>query len=96
VQQFTFNIQWHYALNITEESDSAKYICPKTLWSCRDVIAEHNLEDIIFSVDTERLAQGFKVNADKQRLNSVHIKSNMRQLGRIGIFSVASVVVKKI
>ena len=96
VQQFAFNIQWHYALNITEESDSAKYICPKTLWSCRDVIAEHNLEDIIFSAGTERLAQDFKVNADKQRLDSVHIKSNMRRLRRIGIFSVASVVVKKI
>ena len=74
-------------MNITEESDSAKYICPKTLWSCRDVIAEHNLEDIIFSVGTEQLAQDFKVNADKQQLDSVHIKSNMRRLRRIGIFS---------
>ena len=26
VFQFSFNIQWHYALNITEESDSAKYV----------------------------------------------------------------------
>ena len=87
VQQFAFNIQWHYALNITEESDSAKYVCPKTLWGCRNVIAENNLEDIIFSAGTERLAQDFKVNADKQRIDSVHIKSNMRRLGRIGIFS---------
>jgi hypothetical protein len=87
VAQFAFNIQWHYALNITEESDSAKYVCPKTLWSCRDVIAEHDLEDIIFSSGTERLAQEFKINPDKQRLDSVHIKSNMRRLGRIGIFS---------
>ena len=29
VDQLAFNIQWHYALNITEESDSAKYMCPK-------------------------------------------------------------------
>jgi hypothetical protein len=87
VQQFAFNIQWHYALNITEESDSAKYVCPKTLWSCRDVIAEHGLVDMIFQAGTDRLAQDFAVNADKQRLDSVHIKSNMRRLGRIGIFS---------
>lgn len=87
VQQFAFNIQWHYALNVTEESDGAKYICPKTLWSCRDVIAGHNLEDVIFRAGTDRLAQDFNVNADKQRLDSVHIKSNMRRLGRIGIFS---------
>jgi hypothetical protein len=26
VEQFAFNLQWHYALNITEESDSAKYM----------------------------------------------------------------------
>ncbi|MGD9877376.1 MAG: hypothetical protein AB7S84_11490 [Desulfococcus sp.] len=32
VRQFAFNIQWHYALNISEESDDAKYISPKTLW----------------------------------------------------------------
>lgn len=30
VQQFSYNILWHYALNITEESDSAKYISLKT------------------------------------------------------------------
>lgn len=26
VNQLSFNIQWHYALNITEESDSGKYM----------------------------------------------------------------------
>jgi hypothetical protein len=35
VEQFAFNTQWHYALNITEESDSAKYMCPRTLWNIR-------------------------------------------------------------
>ena len=87
VQQFAFNIQWHYALNITEESDNAKYICPKSLWSCRDIIAGHNLEDIIFRAGTDRLAQDFNANIDQQRLDSLHIKSNMRRLGRITIFS---------
>jgi Transposase domain (DUF772) len=33
VEQLAFNIQWHFALNLPEESDSAKYLCPKTLWS---------------------------------------------------------------
>jgi hypothetical protein len=37
VKQLTFNIEWHYALNITEESDSAKHISEKTLWSWRRV-----------------------------------------------------------
>jgi hypothetical protein len=87
VQQYAFNTQWHYALNITEESDNAKYLCLKTLWSNRDIIVGNDLEDKIFSAGTEKLAQAFKVNIDKQRLDSVHIKSNMRRLGRIGIFS---------
>jgi hypothetical protein len=31
VDQLAYNLQFHYALDITEESDDAKYICPKTL-----------------------------------------------------------------
>ena len=87
VQQYAFNIQWHYSLNITEESDSAKYISLKTLWNSRNIVASNNLEDDIFNAGTQKLAQVFEVNIDKQRIDSVHIKSNMRRLGRIGIFS---------
>ena len=87
VQQYAFNIQWHYALNISEESDEAKYLSLKTLWSNRNIVAQNDLEEDIFKVGTEKLAQVFKVNIDKQRIDSVHIKSNMRRLGRIGIFS---------
>jgi len=84
--QFAYNIQWHYALNITEESDSAKYMCPKTLWSMRNVLVENSLDGVLFECITQRLADIFKVNTDHQRLDSVHIKSNMRRLGRVGIF----------
>ena len=87
VQQYAFNIQWHYSLNIHEETDDAKYLSLKTLWNNRKIVAENNLEDEIFKAGTEKLAQVFKVNTDKQRIDSVHIKSNMRRLGRIGIFS---------
>lgn len=84
--QFAYNIQWHYALDITEESDSAKYMCPKTLWNMRSILVENSLDSILFKCTTDRLADIFKVNTDHQRLDSVHIKSNMRRLGRIGIF----------
>lgn len=87
VNQLAFNIQWHYALNITEESDGAKYIAPKTLWNMRSVIIENELESAIFENITDKLASVFNVDTDKQRLDSVHIKSNMRKLGRISIFS---------
>lgn len=87
LQQYAFNIQWHYSLNITEESDSAKYMSGKTLWSDRKIITRNGLEDEIFTAGTKKLADVFKVNTNAQRIDSVHIKSNMRRLGRIGIFS---------
>jgi len=87
IDQLAFNIQWHYALNITEESDSAKYICPKTLWNMRMIVAENGLEKTLFNVGTQKLAEVFNVDTDKQRIDSVHIQSNMRKLGRITIFS---------
>ena len=87
VDQLSYNIQWHYALNIFEESDSAKYMCPKTLWTMRTIVAEHGLEDALFNVGTQKLAEIFNVDTDKQRIDSVHIRSNMRRLGRINIFS---------
>ena len=54
-QQYAFNIQWHCSLNITEESDSAKYISMKTLWNSRNIVASKNLEDDIFNAGTKRL-----------------------------------------
>lgn len=87
VNQLAFNIQWHYALNIAEESDSAKYFSEKTLWNMRSIAVENALEANLFEDITAKLADVFNVNTDKQRIDSVHIKSNMRRLGRVGIFS---------
>ena len=87
VRQYAFDIQWHYALNITEESDTAKYISLRTLWKNRNIVAQNGLEEDIFKASTDKLARVFKVSTDKQRIDSVHIKSNMRRLGRIGIFT---------
>ena len=87
VAQLAFNIQWHYALNIIDESDDAKYMSLKTLWNFRKLVIEKQLDTIIFDKIAAKLAECFNVNTDKQRIDSVHIKSNMRRLGRISIFS---------
>jgi hypothetical protein len=87
VNQVAFNTQWHYALNITEESDSAKYLSPKTVWNIRSIVVDNGLDAILFDHITDKLATVFKVKTDNQRIDSVHIKSNMRRLGRIGIFT---------
>jgi len=87
VSQLAFNLQWHYALDIVDESDEAKYLCAKTLWNMRDLVIENHLDEILFECTTEVLARVFNVDTSAQRIDSVHIKSNMRRLGRIGIFA---------
>ncbi len=86
VSQLAFNLQWHYALDIVDESDEAKYLCAKTLWNMRDLVVENHLDEVLFERTTEVLARVFNVDTSAQRIDSVHIKSNMRRLGRIGIF----------
>ena len=87
VNQLAFNQQWHYALDIPSESDAAKYMCPKTLWSMRKKVTDQELDTILFQQVAHKLAQVFEVDTKKQRLDSVHLKSNMRRLGRLGILS---------
>ena len=87
IEQLSFNIQWHYALDIIEESDEAKYISEKTLWTMRRIMTENNLDEPLFEGLTDKLAKIFEVDTGSQRIDSVHIRSNMRKLGRIGIFS---------
>jgi hypothetical protein len=85
VTQMAFNLQWHYALDVPEESDGAKYISPKTLWSMRNIVTDNDLDTVLFEQITDTLANVFRVDTTQQRMDSVHIKSNMRRLGRIGI-----------
>lgn len=86
VSQLAYNIQWHYALDIVEESDEAKYICPKTLWNMRLLATELGLEADVFDTIATSLAALFGVDTSHQRIDSVHIRSNMARLGRIGLF----------
>lgn len=87
IAQLCFNIQWHYALNIPEESDDAKYISEKTLYTMRQLMIDNHLDDLMFANIGDKLAKVFGVDTKKQRIDSVHIQSNMRKLGRISIFA---------
>ena len=86
VEQFCFNIQWHYALNITSPADAASYVSHKSLWTMRDKLSTEETYNEIFATTLELLAGLFQVDLKKQRLDSVHLRSNMRHLGRIGLF----------
>jgi len=86
VRQFAFNIEWHYALDITDNSDESAYVSLKTLWNMREIITRDGIQDIIFDRVTAKFIDEFKVCPENQRLDSMHIRSDMRHLGRIGIF----------
>ena len=86
VEQLLFNIQWHYALDLYKQSDQAKYICEKTLWSMRLYSMTLGIDADVFDTIAVKLAELFKVDTRLQRIDSLHIKSNMARLGRIGIF----------
>ncbi len=68
-------------------SDVSKYISPKTLWHFRSIVTENELDTLLLNQITDKLAKVFSVNTDKQRIDSVHITSNMRRLGCISIFA---------
>lgn len=87
VEQFCFNIKWHYALNITSPEDTASYVSLKTLWTMRDKLSTDGIYDEIFDKTLATLQKIFRADLKKQRIDSVHIKSNMRHLGRIRLFA---------
>jgi len=86
VDNFALNLKWQYALNITETSDTASYVSPRTVWNLRDIVAQHGLQDALFENVTNALKKLFVLDPSKQRLDSVHIFSNMAHLGRIRLF----------
>ena len=86
VDNFALNLKWQYALNITDESDVASYVSPRTLWNLRDIVARHGLQDSLFENVTDALKKLFVLDPSKQRLDSVHIFSNMAHLGRVRLF----------
>ena len=87
VRTLAFDASWHYALDLSGESDEDKYLSPKTLWTMRKLVTDKKLDGALFEGITSRLADVFSVKTDLQRLDSVHVKSNMRRLGRLGLFS---------
>jgi hypothetical protein len=86
VDQFAYNLQWQYALNITSTADADAYVSPKTLWTMRDTLTEKGLYTALFDEVATKLSEVFSVDISKQRFDSVHVFSNMRHLGRIGLF----------
>lgn len=83
--QLSFNQQWHYALDVLDQDD--QIVSLKTLWSCRFLLLNDELAKPIFDAVTDNLAAVYDVDPKLQRLDSVHIHSNMARLGRTRLLS---------
>ena len=86
IDRVAFDLKWHFALNLSEGKAGDVYVCPKTLWTLRHLLSGNGLSGLIFQTATEKLAKLFSIDPSRQRLDSIHIFSNMRHLGRIGLF----------
>ena len=84
-KQLAFNQEWHYALDTFEQEQ--QLLSLKTLWSVRQAMTAIGLDQEIFEDITDHLADEFKVDTRFQRLDSVHIYSNMARLGRVRLLS---------
>lgn len=83
-----FNIDWHYALDITDDSDASTYVSERSLRNYRRILIDEGLDRVLFEMLTDTLIAAFKVDTSQQRLDSTHILSNMRTFGRIRLFAV--------
>ncbi len=84
-EQLAFNIQWHYALDTLEQED--QILSLKTLWTIRQLLTEEGLAKKIFNDVTDELTNAYGVDTRLQRLDSVHIHSNMACLGRVRLLA---------
>lgn len=92
VATLSFDVRWHYALNIVEESDGEKYVSERTLREYRSLVTDLGLDGLMFRTLSDKLFDAFHVPTKRQRLDSTHILSNMRELRRLELFAT---VVKK-
>jgi hypothetical protein len=73
-------------LNITNP-DIELYISDRTYHSFRSRMHLHQIGDSFFTEITKNLIEKFKVELGFQRLDSVHLESNMKKAGRLAIMT---------
>ena len=86
IRQVAFNAEWHYALNLCLEDDESKYLCERTLRTYRSVAIELGIDTILFRLLTDILLEKLNISTRKQRLDSTHLRSDMRRLSRLELF----------
>lgn len=86
VRQLAFSLEWHFALGLFREDDATKYLCERTLRTYRARVADQQLDGLLFRTLTDALLDKLKIPTLKQRLDSTHLRSDMRRLSRLELF----------
>ncbi len=81
VEQLAFNLAWHYALDIRDDSDV--YICERSLRNYRRIVIDQELDKLLFMSLTDELIKVFQVDTSQQRIDSTAIRSAMRLMTRV-------------
>ncbi len=68
VEQLAFNLAWHYALDIRDDSDV--YICERSLRNYRRIVIDQELDKLLFMSLTDELIKVFQVDTSQQRIDS--------------------------
>lgn len=84
-EQLAFNQQWHFALDTYDPGE--QLFSEKTLWTIRYHLTKEGICQSIFQKVTDDIIKVLNVDTSKQRMDSVHVYSNMAKLGRVRLLS---------
>jgi hypothetical protein len=82
-ERFDFDLQWQYALDAP--TDRA-HVCPKTLYNFRRKLLGDTTLLELFAGVVDRMIAKWSLKTDRHRIDSTQIVSNMKRLGRVGLF----------
>ena len=87
-----FNLQWQYALLPVRRTQTGQLgfsqasICQKTLHNFRDRMVKSQKHQRFFHHLTGQIIDRFGLDTSRQRMDSTHVMSAMKQLTRLGLF----------
>ena len=83
LEQYEWNFLWHYAMDIAPDE---AHIVRKTLYNFRQRLMKSDGPRRFFEELVEAIVECGKLDVGKQRQDSTHIITNVRQLSRLGLF----------
>ncbi|MGB3975326.1 MAG: transposase [bacterium] len=84
VENFNFNVLWHQALEIDLYDCN---LCRKTLYNFQSFLNTSRHHETLFDAIRDQVITKASIKTGRQRMDSVHIRSNMASLGRFRLFS---------